>query len=668
MPAKLILPYRQIHLDFHTGPDITDVGVAFDAKAFAGVMKSAAVNSVTVFAKCHHGHLYYNTRRPERHPGLKPGLNLLGEQVEALHREGIRAPIYISVQCDQYAAAHHPEWVARQADGKPVGAGPFAAGWTILDMNSPYQDYLAEQTREVLQLFHPVDGLFFDMCWDQPSASVHAIEAMRRANLNPENEADRQAWARRVTLAYMKRFHQMVQAANSAATVHFNSRPVTNLRQEIRYATQFEIEALPTGGWGYMFFPRVVRFAHRLGKPCLGMTARFHKSWADFGGLKPYAALEYETSQMLAHSAACSIGDQLHPRGTLEAPVYELIGRVYRRVAAREPWLRGAGNLSDIGVLGINVPATDGGPSSGSAGESETLQRSEEGAARMLMQLKQQFDLLDAQAPLEPYKLVILPDHLRLSDALINRLRRYLKNGGAVVASGTSGLNDDATALRLPELAIQPAGRWPAPALYLRFGPAIRRDVAALDHVIYDPAVRVTPAPGAEALGHFVEPYFDRSWRHFSSHFQTPPAKVTRQPFATLRGRCAYIAFPVFGAYARHGNVPYRLLVRNILDRLLPEPLVRTEAPTGCEITVTRQRQRHIVHLLYYSPERRAVNLDLIEDIVPLFNVPLALRLNRRPRRVYVAPENTALEFTWAAPYVRVTVPEIRGHAMVVFE
>src|SRR5258708_6430508 len=94
MPKPLPLRTRQIHLDFHTGPAIGDVGAGFAAREFARTMKRAHVNSVTVFAKCHHGHLYYHSKRPERHPGLKPGLDLLRGQVEALHREGIRAPIY----------------------------------------------------------------------------------------------------------------------------------------------------------------------------------------------------------------------------------------------------------------------------------------------------------------------------------------------------------------------------------------------------------------------------------------------------------------------------------------------------------------------------------------------------------------------------------------------
>src|ERR1700722_16580068 len=111
------LPMRQVHLDFHTSPHIGDVGKNFDARQFAATMKQAHVNSVTVFAKCHHGHLYYNTTRPERHPGLSRQLNLLGEQIEALHHEGIAAPIYISVQCDEYAANTHPEWIAEKGEG-----------------------------------------------------------------------------------------------------------------------------------------------------------------------------------------------------------------------------------------------------------------------------------------------------------------------------------------------------------------------------------------------------------------------------------------------------------------------------------------------------------------------------------------------------------------------
>ncbi|MAG16804.1 MAG: hypothetical protein CMJ21_01910, partial [Phycisphaerae bacterium] len=105
------LPYRQIHLDFHTSIGIDDVGHEFDADVFGDTMAQANVNNVTLFGKCHHGLLYYGTDHEARHPGLRKGHDLLGEQIEALHKRGIRAPIYMSAQCDEYVAQHYPQWL-----------------------------------------------------------------------------------------------------------------------------------------------------------------------------------------------------------------------------------------------------------------------------------------------------------------------------------------------------------------------------------------------------------------------------------------------------------------------------------------------------------------------------------------------------------------------------
>jgi hypothetical protein len=46
---------------------------------------------------------------------LAPELDLLGEQIEALHAARVRAPIYLSVQCDEHAANTHQDWVAQES-------------------------------------------------------------------------------------------------------------------------------------------------------------------------------------------------------------------------------------------------------------------------------------------------------------------------------------------------------------------------------------------------------------------------------------------------------------------------------------------------------------------------------------------------------------------------
>ena len=665
------LPFRQVHLDFHTGPAIPDVGSQFDPGEFARMVKAAHINSITVFAKCHHGHLYYNTARPERHPGLKPGLDLLAGQVEALHREGIRAPIYLSVHCDEYAADHYPQWIAQNEDGSHVGPKPLQPGWQIMDMASPYLEFLAEQTAEVLKTFKPVDGIFFDMCWDQPSWNPYRLEAMAKNGFNPDSADDNRRYATIVAHGYMKRLHDQVKASSRDASIFFNCRPFFQLKDDIAYQSQAEIEALPTGGWGYMYFPINVRYARTFGKPYLGMTARFHKSWADFGGLKPYAALEYETSQMIAHGARCSVGDQLHPRGILDKASYALIGKVYKRVADREPWLEGAAPVSQIGLF--QAPT-------GNLSTTQSTSRTDEGATRMLTQLRQQFDVVQPTSEFSRYELLILPDAVKVDDALSAKLHAFLAAGGKLLLTGTSGLTPDGTKSLLPELPVLPHGMSPFQANYFRVAPPVLEaasDASLVsydaDHILYDRTVRVTAKPAAETLARIVEPYFDRNWQHFCSHGQTPTDQLSKFAAAVVGKNVAYLAFPAFHSFGEHGNLSYRLLVKAALDRLLPEPLIKVSGPSYIEATVQRQpttgsQTRTIIHLLGYFAQRRTAGLDIAEDIVLLYDVQVSLKLPVAPREVYLAPSRLPLTFTYNAGRVVLKLPVLRGHEMIVVE
>ena len=111
--------FRQVHLDFHTSEAIAGVGADFDGDRFAATLERARVDSVTCFARCHHGWVYYDTKLfPKRvHPGLaRPGL--LAEQIEACHRRDIRVPVYVTVQWDHYTAERHPEWSMLEHDGR----------------------------------------------------------------------------------------------------------------------------------------------------------------------------------------------------------------------------------------------------------------------------------------------------------------------------------------------------------------------------------------------------------------------------------------------------------------------------------------------------------------------------------------------------------------------
>jgi hypothetical protein len=188
----------------------------------------------------------------------------------------------------------------------------------------------------------------------------------------------------------------------------------------------------------------------------LGMTGKFHQTWGEFGGFKRPEALRYECAAMLAFGAKCSIGDQLHPSGAMNPDTYALVGAAYAEVEAKEPWAVGAQNVADIALVSPeSLKAVDRPAFFGHGGSP-----ADEGAARMLLEIQAAFDVVDTEADLMRYKVVILPDDVPLepSDAFARRLAAYLAGGGQLLLSGKSGMTPDASAFAL-DLGLTVEGR-----------------------------------------------------------------------------------------------------------------------------------------------------------------------------------------------------------------
>ncbi|HXF63737.1 MAG TPA: alpha-amylase family protein, partial [Caldilineaceae bacterium] len=526
------LPYRQIHLDFHTSEAIPEIGADFDPDEFADTLVRAHVNSITCFARCHHGWIYYDTRlNPERrHPHLTR--NLLKEQIDACHKRGIRAPIYTTVQWDHYTARAHPEWLLVEEDGRIAGTPPFEAGfYRWLNVNSPYVDFLKAHVRELLEML-PCDGFFFDIVQPIPSADPYTQEKMRAAGMDPANALQRARFALESLNDFKREMSAFVWSLNPACSIFFNAGHVGPRHRAVKDAySHWELESLPSGGWGYQHFPVAMRYARTLGLDVMAHTGKFHTSWGDFHSFKNLAALQYECFRMIAMGAKCLIGDQLPPRGRIERHVYELIGQVYAEVEAKEPWCQGAKAISEIGVLT---------PEEFTGGSSRYLPESIKGATRMLEEGAHQFDILDSASDLSPYRVVILPDAIPVDDALAAKLQDYLDQGGALIASFESGLNPHSHDFALLAWGVELAGEGPRDregrlvrgAVYPRGDYVdyllprgeIGRGLPPTEHVMYMRGMEVRALAGAETLADRILSYFDRTWEHFCSHRQTPSA------------------------------------------------------------------------------------------------------------------------------------------------
>jgi hypothetical protein len=663
-PSRRDLPFRQIHLDFHTGEWIPDVGADFDAEAFTATLKRAHVNSINVFAKCMHGYAYYDTAIAVRHPSLKR--DLLGEMLHALRPAGIAVNYYYGLTWDALAAARHPEWRILDRTGKPVIFGGQNSGvlWQQVCLNSPYLDQVERENQEILTKYRG-DGAWFDIAWTPPAGCFcrWCREERDRAGLT-DSAPDIKRHNKMVAKRMEARLTALVHRHWPEALVFYNSRTVLGIRDELANYSHIEIESLPTGGWGYTHLQQRVRHMRTLGTQLVGMNGRFHKSWGDFGGLKNQAALDYECLSFLANGTRCCIGDQLHPRGRLDAATYDRVESIYRRIEALEPYAKGARAVTDIGVISaaVNTPETTSG-----------LPLIDTGFTNMLVELHQQFDILDLESRLEDYRLLILPDDIHPTPALVDALRGYLARGGALIASHRSLLDPQTGQFALPELGVKLLGESRFRDEYFYPVPGAFPDLADYAYFLYQRGLSIEALPGTEVLATYAHPYFDRSPEHYSSHVQTPVDRRTTEPLVVRRGRTAYIANPFFLSYAADGYGVYKQMVASLIRSLLPQPVLRARnLPSTAQVTLMEQQadggKRFIVHLLYYPLTRRAPNLDVIEEPGLLKDVQLELRTAVCPRRVRLAPAGADLAIRHENEYAHVTVPFVEGHQAIVVE
>ena len=659
--AEKELRFRQVHLDFHTSEHCPVVGDNFDPDEFADTLKKANVDSVTCFARCHHGWSYHDTSIGARHPNLKR--DLLAEMIEACHARNINVPVYITAGWDERSAREHPEWREIKRDGSPNGAPPLEAGWRKLCFNTPYLDYLTDYTVEVTENYD-LDGIFMDIVWQNHCHCPRCLSSMEAEGLDPEKPEDMEAFACEVLERYYTKLSGAVRAVKPGIRIFHNKGNIDKGRRDLlQHFTHWEIESLPTGGWGYDHFPVTARYSHAAGVDFLGMTGKFHTSWGEFGGYKTPDALLYECNLIIAMGGKCSVGDQLHPTGAIDQETYSLIGAAYSDVKDKEPWCAGAQPVSDVAVFSVesqhSLAFNYGNPWS----------NADAGAARMLLEHHVMFDVIDSDSDLDRYKLIILPDEIVFDDELREKFGCYTGNGGAVLSSGTGGL-DPVNGKYAIDFGADYAGESEWEQDYIVPGEIFDEVVPMAPMLMYSRAVNLKTRD-CKVHAAVRPPYFNRAYDHFCSHRNTPyTTDDSPWPAVVSKKNVIHFAHRVFTAYRTHGQQYLRDMVMSMLDVLCPVRQAEVHMPSGGRMTFMRQEKqnRSILHLLYAVPMHRGENIDVIEDIIPLYNIPCHVYSKKKPEKVYLAPSGEKIEFSWSNNLLTFFVPEVYRHAMIVIE
>lgn len=643
---------RQVHLDFHTSPAIPGVGEAFDKEEWQRIIKLGHVDSITVFSKCHHGYSFHPSKVNEMHPTLK--FDLLKAQLDACAEIGVKAPVYISAGYDEKDALEHPEWLHRDKEDQNVNGDFFRATYHVMCLNTPYLDKLLAEVEEVMQVYKPCE-IFLDIVGERMCYCAKCRKDMAELGLNYLNDDDVRAFSKKVYRHYLDEIKRVVEKYSDTTVIFQNSGHLTKGRRDlVDTMKHLELESLPTGGWSYDHFPMSASYARTLREDYLGMTGKFHKSWGEFGGFKHPNALRYEAALSLAVGAGCSVGDQMHPNGQLNESTFRLIGAAYAEVEAKEPWCKGAKAVADIAVLSTEVQ--------GGSWYSDSV-KPDVGANRILLETHRLYNFIDLEEDFNKYRLLILPDHWRFDAQLKAKVEEYLANGGKLLLSGTSGLDEN------DEFCVDTGIRYKGANEFSPnyFIPDFETVNGVTEYLMRTPS-HLFENIDAQVIAYGQDPYFNRTPDRFCSHQHAPNNTDYSYPTAVIKGNIAYIGWDIFAGYGKYGDLHQKELADHVIGLLLGDgQSLRASMPDRGVATLMQQGDRKIVHLLFAHTTNRGENTEVIEDIVPLYNINVSVKCDK-PSKVTLVPQMQEIDFNYADGEVSFVVPEVNVHQMICIE
>ncbi len=641
---------RRVHLDFHTSPLIGQIGAKFDKKDFQQKLIDAKVQSITLFAKCHHGFTYYPSNVCDIHEHLN--FDLLSAQIEAAHEIGVKAPIYITLGWSAIDAEKHKKWLAYDFNTKKVRNNRFdvkankdqvapESSWISLCPVGEYSNLLKKITAEVCDRFAPVDGIFYDICFDGDTCVCPSCKkGMKKMGFNPKKLDDVKKYFEIKRVELMDDLTRLIKSKSKDATIFFNGSCAGFNDEYLKFQTHYEVEELPTVLGTYDKIHVAAKRLEGLGKEIIGMTGKFHYAWGEFGGFKNPEALRIECATCLSLGAGVSVGDQMHPQGLLDKGTYEIIGQAFSYMEKIEKYCLDTKSACDIGALISNDGEVDS------------------GVCLALSENQIDYDVLTIDSNFSKYSCIIVPDVIKVTEELNIKLKDFVNNGGKLILSGSSVKNTD--------FGIEYLGKSTTDVSYVR--PLYKSQLASPN--LLNAGAHVVRSD-LKVKAELEEPYFNRTYGHFCGHKNTPNCAETASYPAMLEGKnFIYFAHEIFREYANFGAYWTRKYIEYALDKFCSNRKLKVTGLMSIGRARIRENEKKKFYSLnlFYAPPIKRGNVTVLEDLPTVKDIIVSYQTDKEIKEVIMMPQRKKVDFSVKNGKLTFTAEVSNGHQLYVIK
>lgn len=655
---------RQVHLDFHTSEHLKNIGEKFDKASWQKALVDAHVSSINIFAKGHHGYSYYPTKIGTQHPNLD--FDLLKSQLEASHEVGIKTPFYFAIGWSVLDAVTHPEWVIKNKNGKSKkgdliqslnNEDPYPNfTWELLMPEGGYLEMILKQTEELCKNYE-LDGFWYDIIPNNAiNYNAYSRAGFKKAGIDVDNDLEVEMHHVEKLKFFMASCNAIIKKYHPDASIFYNWSTHMNNSNTFKYKlyeynTSYDLEDLPTTWEGYNEFPLRAKYFSNMGKPVTGMSGKFHTAWGEFGGFKYPNALKYEAASMIAFGANVNFGDQLHPSGIIDSETYKNIGSAFSYVKSIEAFGPGGKQVARTGLWMTFDNHT------------------EQATSLLLLDTQTNYVVVNNLKDWSDLELIIIPSKPNLSAKNVETLNQFVADGGKLLVLGEGALKKDKSGFAL-DVGGTYLGKASYDVDYTVVSEALSKNVVRSPFLNYIPAIKIKPDSTVNLLASIREPYFSRTKAHYTSHQNTPyNLQPAIHPAIYRDGNIMVVAHPLDKMYLKYGAQIHRELFKNTLDALLTTPMVRANLPSSGRLNLLHfpEKSRYVAHLLYAVPVQRGV-AQVIDDLVPIYDTTVEIKLKENIKKAYLMPGNIELNTTKSNDKMSVIIPKFTCHTALVLE
>ena len=662
--------WRRMLIDMHI-PDWENVFLSkYEPKEIAEQYERAGLQSVMFYCQSHPGLCNWPTKTGKIHNAFL-NRDVVGEMVEELKKRDIFSCAYYSVIYNNWAYLEHEEW--RMVPANPGNSIFQGRAGNCCPNNPEYRNFALEQARDLVKRYD-FDGFFYDMTfWPNVCLCKHCRELYKKEiGLNIPEVID---WTNENWCTFQSSREKWMNdfAGELTATVK-NIRPNISVYHNFATSIFNWVAGLPTysavhhdflGGDFYGNAHEqllVIKLMTNLTEnaPAEFMTSRCI-DLVDHVNLKRIDEMDMQAHAATLFSAAFLFIDAIDPVGTVNPAVYERIGDIFEKTSKYEPWLGGEG-IEDIAVYFSNSSKMDfaeNGKQLSECGIMNTFPHREAavGAVRILQESHIPFGVITQKQleNLDKFKVIILPNVLRMCKEEVAAFRKYVENGGKIYASGWSSLTET-NGNRHEDFMLNDVfgchfekddlGRF----AYLK--PVEENEIFELIKpqdsicILTGRTLRLKEEAEGEVLATLTLPYAsphpgtvnDQNWSSFHS---SPPWEDTNNAFLVKnnfgKGKAVYCATDLESVNVEASDKLFIHLIKNLLE---DEPSYSAETFPGVWMNVNHQpdKNRYTIGFLNYQSQLPAI---------PILKIPFTLfpAEGKKLKRLVTLPDEKTVDF-----------------------